>query len=340
MPFLLYSYYYGVIAGRLALGHSSLIDPLPRNAVDRELKPWKGGNWPYPYPVLPHNSSCAHPAHEDTQPNGSKCWSCACVNGTQPCDSGQTCLWFSQGCSIGCETCDGLESNPNREDRCGNGFNATNNDPYFRTVNRDVPALSKDDWTRWNPWRSPGNAPTFDACGMAGGGPKWVGTQLSFIDTPNNKQGDLGSTTLKKLPTGVTWKINSTVETKWSIRANHGGGYIYRLCPAGKKLTENCFNEIPLQFARKMEREYRNGSRLEIHGRYLRSEYNTPENSTWAVNPFPFYSELANRNTPLPFDPPCGHDQVNDQLLCGGRFPFLVSIVDHLIVPDVAPGEY
>jgi hypothetical protein len=60
---------------------------------------------------------------------------CACRNGTQPCESAQTCLWFSVGCTIGCETCDGGSkggSNPNREDRCGSGKNATINDPAQR----------------------------------------------------------------------------------------------------------------------------------------------------------------------------------------------------------------
>ena len=58
-------------------------------------------------------------------------------------------------------------------------MNATNNDPYYRTMNRNVTALSKDDVYRWNPWRAPGAAPVYDACGMAGGSPTWVYTQLS-----------------------------------------------------------------------------------------------------------------------------------------------------------------
>jgi hypothetical protein len=69
---------------------------------------------------------------------------------------------------------------------------ATNNDPYFRTMDLDVKPLSKDDKYRWNPcatpvlppakaaiylpvlwrrfdahwlwyrWRAPGNAPVWD----------------------------------------------------------------------------------------------------------------------------------------------------------------------------------
>lgn len=55
---------------------------------------------------------------------------------------------------------------------------------------------------------------------MAGGAPKWVFTALSFYDTVNAKQGDLGSKVLPPAPTGVVWKAGSTVETKWNIRAN------------------------------------------------------------------------------------------------------------------------
>ena len=41
------------------------------------------------------------------------------------------------------------------------------------------------------------------------------------------------------------WKIGQVVEVAWAIRANHGGGYSYRLCkmPEGGRpaLTEECF---------------------------------------------------------------------------------------------------
>ena len=47
---------------------------------------------------------------------------------------------------------------------------AVNNKPEHRTGNRGAVPLSKDDTTRYNPWRAPGTAPTFDPCGMAGGG--------------------------------------------------------------------------------------------------------------------------------------------------------------------------
>ena len=45
------------------------------------------------------------------------------------------------------------------------------------------------------------------------------------------KQGDLGSKVLPPNPTGVVWKAGGTVETKWNIRANHGGGCKYSTMP-------------------------------------------------------------------------------------------------------------
>ena len=56
---------------------------------------------------------------------------------------------------------------------------------------------------------------------MAGGAPVWRHTALSFYDTENAKQGDLGSKVLPPNPTGVVWTGGATVETKWSVRANH-----------------------------------------------------------------------------------------------------------------------
>jgi hypothetical protein len=31
----------------------------------------------------------------------------------------------------------------------------------------------------------------------------------------------------------------------WSLRANHGGGYQFRLCLLGAELTEACFQQAP-----------------------------------------------------------------------------------------------
>ena len=120
--------------------HVQMISPMPRNAVDRDLPQWKGGNF--------GNDTCVR------APTKLTCWGGDCHNGTQPCDVGQNFLWFSQGCSIGCAECDGYNDNPNYRDRCGSGMKPTNNDPRFRGLNREVAAMSAQDVYQWNPWRA------------------------------------------------------------------------------------------------------------------------------------------------------------------------------------------
>ena len=100
---------------------------------------------------------------------------------------------------------------------------ATINDPKYRTVNRNATAGSADDWTRFNPWRAPGNAPVFDPCGRAGGAASATPGHGEYTNTRYAKFGDLGSKVLPKYPTGTVWAAGSAVETMQSIRANHGG---------------------------------------------------------------------------------------------------------------------
>ena len=95
-------------------------------------------------------------------------------------------------------------------------------DPYYRTFYLNATPFSKEDITRWNPWRAPGRAPLYDPGGMAGGAPVWRKTALTYYDTQYAKQGDLGTEVLPPNPTGVVWEAGATVETKWTVRANHG----------------------------------------------------------------------------------------------------------------------
>ena len=41
------------------------------------------------------------------------------------------------------------------------------------------------------------------------------------------------------------WQSGGTAKVGWGLKANHGGGYSYRLCPVGKggpgDVTEDCF---------------------------------------------------------------------------------------------------
>lgn len=40
----------------------------------------------------------------------------------------------------------------------------------------------------------------------------------------------------------------ASVEVGWTVMANHGGGYAYRLAPADGPLTEQVFRKTPLDF--------------------------------------------------------------------------------------------
>ena len=49
------------------------------------------------------------------------------------------------------------------------------------------------------------------------------------MNTTNAKLGDLGSQTLPARDTGVEWTAGGVYEVAWTLQANHGGGYSYRL---------------------------------------------------------------------------------------------------------------
>ena len=338
-----------------ATAHSNLISPKPRNAVDSNLPQWHGGLSP-----------------DKWEPYGDN--PCACRNGSSVCDVGQTCLWMSVGCSIGCKTCDGgmingssVGTNPNALDRCQSGAQPTNNNPLHRTFNRNCSGAcigTRNDYTRFNPWRSPGNAPVYDPCGRAGGGPRPTGGHGEYINTSNAVFGDLGSN-LPSLDSGAVWKRGSTVETIWSVRANHGGGYQYRLCPSKSALTEACFQETPVPFAGDSKLMMSNGSMLQLTSTFV-SQGTSPAGSTWQMVPIPMghdYCTVGSKMNPnckavgeskLHGDAP-GHpfpSQCNDpcpkggcpglsQGLCSGEWMTNITMYDQLTVPaDLEAGEY
>lgn len=181
-----------------------------------------------------------------------------------------------------------------------------------------------------------------------------MSTGAPFVDSAVARQGDLG-TTLPRNPTGVVWRAGQRVEAKLSVRANHGGGWSFRLCPASQPLTEACMQKTPLDFAQRTWLEFRNGSRLEVNGLYLTTG-TFPPNSMWALNPLPGTGGAARGS----FSPPCGgtDNRTNttdptpswgngtsrawdaSSPLCEGTFPFGVNVIHELEVPDVPAGEY
>jgi len=325
-----------------AAAHSSLIYPKPRNAIDSLLPEWKNEKAP--------PEARWHPCggHSVSEPP------CACKNDTEVCDVAQTCLWFTVGTSIGCKEPDGGAkggSNPNVKDRCGSGMKATVNDPLHRTINREAVAFSEEDWTKFNPWRAPGSAPVYDPCGRASGGPQVTGGEGVYTTTKFAKVGDMGSK-LPKLPSGAVWKAGSTVEAKWSIRANHGGGWQYRLCPLKSNLTEACFQETPVPFAGDSSLRLANGTKIKLKSTFV-SEGTLPAGSTWQMNPVPGYVIGSPKGgftcCKRWFDPPC-HDPVPvpdmghrliDEGMCSGEWLNNITFYDQLRVPEhLEPGEY
>jgi hypothetical protein len=175
----------------LVASHASMIMPPPRNAIDSELAPW-------------HNINMSSPPETGSiEP-----YNCRCTNGTEEhCNSGQACFWFSQGCTIGCSKCDGLGARIPKWDHCPlESIKPTINDPKYRSMNQNATAGSVEDIFYFNPWRAPGKAPVFDACGKAGGSDQEVFNAGAYNKTIYAKQGDLGSVVLKPRPTGTIWK--------------------------------------------------------------------------------------------------------------------------------------
>lgn len=216
-----------------ALGHGSVLLPPSRNSIDVELPAW---------------SNAKHPETGTIQP-----YTCTCTNGSSPCNNGQSCFWFSQGCTIGCKTCDGNGSRIPNRDACPDLPKPAPEEtiePQYRTANLHTVKGSYEDFYKFNPWRMPGNAPVYDPCGMAGGTPIQAFNAGEFNTTRFAKQGDLGSVVLPKRPTGATWKRGTVVKARFHQIANHGGGYQFRLCRlGGRPLTEACFQKTPLKFA-------------------------------------------------------------------------------------------
>ena len=68
---------------------------------------------------------------------------CSNITG-ENCTNGQASFWYSQGCFIGCPTCDNA-SGRRQTDLCGLGKKQTLTDPKFWSVNRDAVPFSELD---------------------------------------------------------------------------------------------------------------------------------------------------------------------------------------------------
>ena len=134
--------------------------------------------------------------------------------------------------------------------------------------------------------RAPGSAVRTDPCGIAGGSPIKQSNGGEYNPTQFAKQGDLGSH-LPEQPHGVVWKAGAVVNTTLFLKANHGGGWSYRLCKADQPLTEECFEKTPLSFATNTQvLRLADGTEQVINATIV-SEGTTPPGSQWVMNPVP-----------------------------------------------------
>lgn len=227
-------------------------------------------------------------------------------------------------------------------------------DPNERTVNTGAECGSVTDYFMYSPWRRPGTAPVIDACGIAGGrlpGQGDGGFGASYLNTTHAKVGDRGSA-LPAAPSGMVWEAGTTVEVTWTLQANHGGGYSYRLCKLSDGITEDCFKKTPLFFEGQSALRWGGvgGYQINFNATYVKS----PEGSMWAKNPVPraWRDEAGNWGkgsnqfqTGEGFQPVChdaGEDKQGNQRSCTSEWgPYNLEIVDQVRLPaDLEPGKY
>jgi hypothetical protein len=341
-------------------GHGAVVSPMPRNAVDRDLAPWNG---PVPCSV---DKSC--PSVE-TQTG----W-CPSPNaeGKITGSNGQSCFWFSNGCAVGCDTCDGSSRGPiprcgyepsspcpAQKNPTGTGQNKvgpgvachgpqkstakpTICDSKHRTININATCGGEDDWYFYSPWRAPGAAPVMDSCGVAGGHQPPQGSFGGiYVNTTHAHIGDYGTKVLPKTPTGTSWKAGETVEVSWTIEANHAGGYLYRLAPADGPLTEEEFQKMPLEFVGQQGLRWgggpsNGGSEHFYNGTYV-DVGTVPAGSKWSLNPIPRYDHGAAQEKPCVETATARCSGMQDGSNAQPNF----EIVDRIAIPaGLTPGDY
>jgi len=215
--------------------------------------------------------------------------------------TGDECLWFNEGCWIGCPTncsskmpannpkAKGYEKSPEFTWNTYGVPNCENWSPMeptlpekFRTWNIGNPS-PMGDFTKYHPWRAPGHSPTVDPCGMGGA---YMVRKEGGIAPEGSKLFTRGS----ELPVGVRtkWRAGDVVEVGFMLGTNHGGGYLYSLCPTGEALTEQCFQMRTLPFVGSHHtiRYLDNKTEFTIPAIDV-SEGTWPKGSTWRRNPIP-----------------------------------------------------
>lgn len=314
-------------------GHGAMLMPPPRNGIDSTIP---GDDW----------------GNGTNRTGQMEPLGVACKNGTSDCRPGQSVFWFSQGCTPGCPECDGLGQRVADWDHCA----ATRPKPFVPTLakkywsaNRNATAGGPHDLWKFQPWRSPGQAPVADACGMAGGSAAPMYNGAEYTPTKYGKQGDLGSYVLPPRPTGTVWTSGGVANVSWYIAFNHGGGYKYRICPKSEQLTEACFQlpEHQLEFAADHHVVLFENGPQKISNTIVREGGGLG----WMLNPIPMPNYVGSDCDTMQGRPchgcPCGSGYPGGNTEEDFPNPFgkanggrNTAIVDLIHVPVVPPGEY
>lgn len=193
----------------------------------------------------------------------------------------------------------------------------TNCDPAVRTMGVSCGSTNPVDWPctpgKPTPWCAPGTAKVLSPCGVFSGG--WGNNGRDMLDLPRDAS-------------PPTWTAGHNATLTWSIIANHGGGFQYRLCPANSSLSEECFQSNPLEFVGNTQDIVDPAGKVVSVVKAIRTSTGTwPKGSTWTRNPFPMDKGVG---TPLP-----GLPEVF------GRGPFRYGLRDTVKVPTNLPtGDY
>eukprot|EP00729_Bicosta_minor_P010877 gene10877-35269_t len=94
----------------VVVGHGAMTFPTPRNAIDATLPPFK--DWKYPCDATHKGADCKMTFCSDGENCQGACPKSA-HNGqldALTANNGQSCYWFSNGCMVGCDECDGTNN--------------------------------------------------------------------------------------------------------------------------------------------------------------------------------------------------------------------------------------
>merc|ERR1711935_227039 len=210
-----------------------------------------------------------------------------------------------------------------------------------------------------NPWMAPGSAAVFSPCGIAGGNPFGVdgceGDPTDFCTWGGYAYGpDARAWSGLKEAVTTDWHRGAKEKVGWALKANHGGGYSYRLCKVGEGgpsvVTEECFQEIPLMFA--SENSWVQYGWEEENSVVFKANRTTegtyPAGSEWTMVPIPVCNSTdmgwLNNDCLNGFEfPPrgTGLHGLGETLRAPGAVFFQWTLMDEVEVPaNLVPGEY